>query len=65
MRQGRKENHMTEKEKAEINEMVEAAKIMAEHDPKSLTVAKAGFDALLARCEIEKASRCQEQRKIG
>lgn len=25
---------MTEKEKAEINEMVEAAKIMAEHDPQ-------------------------------
>ena len=55
---------MTEKEKAEINEMVEAAKIMAEHDPKSLTVAKAGFDALLARCEIEKAGRCQNQQKV-
>lgn len=39
---------MTEKEKAEINEMVEAAKIMAEHDPQSLAVAKAGFDALRA-----------------
>ncbi len=56
---------MTEKEKAEINEMVEAAKIMAEHDPQSLAVAKAGFDALRTRCEIEKARRCQEQQKAG
>lgn len=56
---------MTEKEKAEINEMVEAAKIMAEHDPQSLAVAKAGFDALWARCEIEKARRYQEQQKAG
>ena len=56
---------MTEKEKAEITEMVEAAKIMAEHDPQSLAVAKAGFDALRARCEIEKARRCQEQQKAG
>ena len=56
---------MTEKEKAEINEMVEAAKIMAEHDPQSLAVAKAGFDALRTRCEIEKARRYQEQQKAG
>lgn len=60
-----KEKPMTEKEKAEINEMVEAAKIMAEHDPQSLAVAKAGFDALRTRCEIEKARRCQEQQKAG
>lgn len=55
---------MTEKEKAEIRNG-RSRKIMAEHDPQSLAVAKAGFDALWARCEIEKARRCQEQQKAG
>ena len=55
---------MTEKEKAE-SKMVEVAKIMAEHNPQNLAVTKAGFDALRARCEIEKARRCQEQQKAG
>lgn len=48
---------MSEKEKKEIQEMVETAQMLAEHDPQSLLIAKSNFDILKARCEIEKAAK--------
>ena len=43
-----------EKEKKDINEMVEAAKYLAEHDPTGLIIAKSNMDILKARADMEK-----------
>ena len=60
---------MSEKEKKEIAEMVETAKMLAKHDPQGLAVAKAGLDALRTRCEIAQASKrdkeASESKKAG
>ena len=57
---------MSEKEKKEIAEMVETAKMLAKHDPQGLAVAKAGLDALRTRCEIAQASKeTGESQKAG
>lgn len=57
---------MSEKEKKEIAEMVETAKMLAKHDPQGLAVAKAGLDALRTRCEIAQASKAEsESQKAG
>ena len=45
---------MSEKEKKDIHEMVEAAKYLAEHDPTGLIIAKSNLDILKARADLEK-----------
>lgn len=44
----------TKEEKKDINEMVEAAKYLAEHDPTGLIIAKSNMDILKARADMEK-----------
>lgn len=46
---------MPEKEKREIAEMTETAKMLAKYDPQSLMIAKSNLDILKNRCEIERA----------
>ncbi|WP_050697700.1 hypothetical protein [Anaeromassilibacillus senegalensis] len=46
-------NEVTVKEKQEIREIVNTAKILARCDPQSLKLAKFGMDLLKARCEID------------
>ncbi len=46
---------MNKKEKQEICEMVEVAKYLAENDPQSLLIAKAGMDMLKVRCDLAKS----------
>lgn len=46
---------MSEKEKRDIQEMVENAKILAERDPQAFMIAKSNMDILKARSDLEKA----------
>ncbi len=46
---------MDNKKEKDIEEMVETAKYLAENDPQSLLIAKAGMDMLKARCDIAKS----------
>lgn len=52
---------MSEKERKEIDEMVETAKMLAEHDPESLAIGKAALDALKVRCEIERTKKQKKE----
>lgn len=45
---------MSEQERKDIQEMVETAKYLAEHDPLALLLAKNTIDALKARCDLVK-----------
>ena len=45
---------MSEKEKKDMHEMVEAAKYLAEHDPTGLIIVKSNMDILKARADMEK-----------
>lgn len=51
---------MSEKEKKEIQEMVETAKYLAENDPQSLVIAKTGLDMLKARCDMDKVPNSEK-----
>lgn len=44
---------MGEKEKKDIQEMVETAKYLAENDPQGLLIAKSNMDILKARSDLE------------
>lgn len=46
-------NEVSVKEKQEIREIVNTAKILARCDPQSLKLAKFGMDLLKVRCEID------------
>lgn len=46
-------NKVSVKEKQEIREIVNTAKILARCDPQSLMLAKFGMDLLKARCELD------------
>lgn len=48
---------MSERERKEIQEMVETAELLAKHDPQGLMIAKANIDILKARCEIERSMK--------
>ena len=54
---------MSEKERKEIDEMVETAKMLAEHDPERLAIGKAALDALKVRCEIERTKKRNDVRR--
>lgn len=44
---------MSEKERKDIQEMVETAKYLAENDPQGLLIAKSNMDILKARSDME------------
>lgn len=46
---------LTEKEKKEIEEIVETAKILAREDPTGLLLMKDRMETLKTRCDMEKA----------
>lgn len=46
---------MDNKKEKDIEEMVETAKYLAENDPQSLLIAKAGMDMLKVRCDLAKS----------
>lgn len=54
---------MSEKDKKDIRELVEASKYLADHDPQALLLAKNSIDILKARCELEK--QLEKVRKQG
>ena len=45
---------MNSTEKAEIRDLTEKAKYLADNDPQGLLLAKASIDILKARCDMEK-----------
>lgn len=45
---------MSDKDKSDIAEMVETAKVLAEKDPQGFRLAKNSVDILKARSDIEK-----------
>lgn len=45
--------NMSEKERKDIQEMVETAKYLAENDPQGLLIAKSNMDILKARSDME------------
>ena len=47
---------MNNKEKRTIQEMVEIAKYLADHDPQALLIASANIAALKARCDLDKVT---------
>lgn len=55
---------MSEKEKKDINEMVEAAKYLAEHDPTGLIIAKSNMDILKARADMEKREAKEREKEV-
>lgn len=55
---------MSEKEKKDINEMVEAAKYLAEHDPTGLIIAKSNMDILKARADMEKREAEEREKEV-
>lgn len=55
---------MSEKEKKEICEMVEAAKYLAEHDPTGLIIAKSNMDILKARADMEKREAEEREKEV-
>lgn len=55
---------MSEKEKKEICEMVEAAKYLAEHDPAGLIIAKSNMDILKARADMEKRGAEEREKEV-
>lgn len=55
---------MSEKEKKDINEMVEAAKYLAEHDPTGLIIAKSNMDILKARANMEKREVEEREKEV-
>lgn len=54
---------LKEEKKTETDEMVETAKMLAEHDPESLAIGKAALDALKVRCEIERTKKRNDVRR--
>lgn len=55
---------MSEKEKKDIQEMVENAKILAERDPQAFMIAKSNMDILKARSDLEKAQSEKEEQSV-
>ena len=55
---------MSEKEKKDINEMVEAAKYLSEHDPTGLIIAKSNMDILKARADMEKWEAKEREKEV-
>ena len=55
---------MSEKEKKEICEMVEAAKYLAEHDLTGLIIAKSNMDILKARADMEKRETKEREKEV-
>lgn len=55
---------MSEKEKKEICEMVEAEKYLAEHDPTGLIIAKSNMDILKARADMEKRETEEREKEV-
>ena len=55
---------MSEKEKKDIHEMVEAAKYLAEHDPAGLIIAKSNMDILKARADMEKREAEEREKEV-
>lgn len=56
---------MSEKDKKEIMEMVDIAKMLAKDDPQGLTIAKSNMDILAARCRMEQARITEGPNKSG
>lgn len=46
---------MGKKERKDIKDMVETAKILAEHDPQSFMIIKSNVEVLKTRLDMEKA----------
>lgn len=55
---------MSGKEKEDIQEMVEAAKYLAEHDPTGLIIAKSNMDILKARADMEKREAEEREKEV-
>ena len=58
------DEQMSEKEKKDIQEMVENAKILAERDPQAFMIAKSNMDILKARSDLEKAQSEKEGQPV-
>lgn len=58
------DEQMSEKEKKDIQEMVENAKILAERDPQAFMIAKSNMDILKARSDLEKAQSEKEEQPV-
>ena len=48
---------MSERDKIEIESMVQTARYLAENDPQGLMLAKNSMDILKARCEMERETK--------
>ena len=55
---------MSEKEKKEIQQMVQHAKILAGRDPQGCMIAKSNMDILKARSDLEKAQTEKEEQPV-
>lgn len=51
---------MSEKDKKDIEKMVETAKYLAEHDPQGLLIARSNIDILKARADMERERKKEE-----
>lgn len=58
------DDRVSEKEKRDIQEMVENAKILAERDPQAFMIAKSNMDILKARSDLEKAQTEKEEQPV-
>ncbi len=51
---------MSEKDKKDIEKMVETAKYLAEHDPQGLLIARSNMDILKARADMDREQKKEE-----